>query len=86
MSRGEVPRRAKHLYESSLHPKSDLEENVGKMVIIDKKTGGYKVDKNGLHAADYVSAKYPNSILLESRIGSTNIGGSLAGVMERLSK
>ncbi|WP_333219196.1 hypothetical protein [Microcoleus sp. Pol12A5] len=56
------------------------------MVIIDKKTGDYKVDENGLHAADYVIAKYLNARLLESRIGYTNIAGSLAGVMERLSK
>lgn len=52
MIRGEVPLRAKHLYESSLHPKIDLEENVGKMPIVDINTGDYKVDNNGLHATD----------------------------------
>lgn len=46
-SREEVPPRAKHLYESNIRPKIDLEENVGKMVIIDIETGNYKVDENG---------------------------------------
>lgn len=63
-SREEVPPRAKHLYESNIRPKIDLEENVGKMVIIDIETGNYKVDENGLHAADYLSTKHPNAILL----------------------
>jgi hypothetical protein len=34
------------------------------MVIIDIETGNYKVDENGLHAADYLSAKHPNARLL----------------------
>ncbi len=45
--REEVPRRAKHLYESSIRPKIDLQENVGKMVIMYIETGDYKVDENG---------------------------------------
>jgi hypothetical protein len=85
LSREEVARRAKHLYESTIRQKIELEENIGKMVIIDIETGEYKVDENSLHAADYLSAKHPNARLWESRIGY-NVAGSLAGVMERLSK
>jgi hypothetical protein len=62
-SREEVPPRAKHLYESSIHPKIDLEENVGNIVIMDLETADYKVDETGLHAADYLSAKHPNARL-----------------------
>jgi len=63
-SREQVPPSAKHLYQSSIRPKIDLEENVRRMVIIDIETGDYKVDENGLHAADYLSAKHPNARLL----------------------
>ncbi|HSF76852.1 MAG TPA: hypothetical protein VLA84_23870 [Microcoleus sp.] len=83
--REEVPRRAKHLYESSIRPKIDLQENVGKMVIMDIETGDYKVDENGLHAADYLSAKHPNARLLGIRIGY-QLAASLCSIIERQSK
>ncbi|WP_333304094.1 MULTISPECIES: hypothetical protein [unclassified Microcoleus] len=46
LSREKVARRAKHLYESSIRPKIELEDNIGNMVIIDIETGNYKVDEN----------------------------------------
>ncbi|MEG4252748.1 hypothetical protein QUB37_04860 [Microcoleus sp. AT3-A2] len=84
-SREEAPPRAKHLYKSSILPKIDLEENVGKMVIMDIETGDYKVDKNALYAADYVSAKHPNARLLRIRIGY-KLAASLGSVIELISK
>jgi len=83
LSREEVARRAKHLYESTIRQKIELEENIGKMVIIGIETGDYKVDENGLHAADYLSAKNPNARLFGIRIGY-NVAASLGGVMERV--
>ncbi|MEG4442161.1 hypothetical protein QUB47_07110 [Microcoleus sp. AT9_B5] len=80
-SREEVPPRAKHLYESSARPKIDLEENVGKIVIMDLETADYKVDENGLHAADYLSAKHPNARLLGICIGY-QLAASLSSVIE----
>jgi hypothetical protein len=59
LSREEVACRAKQLYESSIRQEIELEENIGKMVIIDIETGDYKVDENGLHAADYLIEKNP---------------------------
>lgn len=86
LSREKVARRAKHLYESSIRPKNELEENIGNMVIIDIETGNYyKVDENSLHAADYLSAKHPNVRLFGIRIGY-NIAGALGGVMEPVPK
>ncbi|MEG4024278.1 MULTISPECIES: hypothetical protein [unclassified Microcoleus] len=55
------------------------------MVILDIETGGSKVDENGLHAADYLSAKHPNARLLGIPIGS-NVGASLGGVMDGVFK
>ncbi|MEG5031627.1 hypothetical protein [Microcoleus sp. AT3-D2] len=84
-NREEVLPRAKHLYESRIRSKIDLEENVGKMVIIDIETGDYKVDENGLHAADYLSAKHPNARLLHLRTGY-KLAASLGSVIERFYK
>jgi hypothetical protein len=39
------------------------------MVIIDIETGDYKVDENGLHAADLLSEKHPHSRLFGIKIG-----------------
>lgn len=51
LSREEVARRAKQLYESAIRQKVEVEENIGKMVIIDIETGDYEVDETGLQAA-----------------------------------
>ena len=85
LSREEVARRAKHLYESSIRDQVEVEENIGKMVIIDIATGDYKVDENGLYAADYLSEKRPNARLFGIKIGY-NVAASFGGVMERVVK
>ena len=51
LSREEVSRRAKQLYESSIRQCVEVEQNIGKMVIIDIETGDYEVDKTGLQAS-----------------------------------
>ena len=51
LSREEVARRAKQLYESGIREQVEVEENLGKMVIIDIETGDYEVDETGLKAA-----------------------------------
>ncbi|HAT14812.1 MAG TPA: hypothetical protein DD001_09275 [Microcoleaceae bacterium UBA10368] len=85
LSREEVGRRAKHLYESTIRQKIELEENIGKMVIIDIETGDYKVDETGLKAAHSLREKHPYARLFGIRIGY-NVAASLGGVMERVSK
>ena len=85
LSREEVARRAKHLYESSIRDQVEVEENIGKMVIIDIATGDYRVDENGLYAADYLSEKHPNARLFGIKIGY-NVAASFGGVMERVVK
>ena len=83
LSREEVARRAKHLYESSIRDQVEVEENIGKMVIIDIATGDYKVDENGLHAADYLSKKHPIARLFGIKIGY-NVAASFGDVIERV--
>jgi hypothetical protein len=58
LSREEVAQRAKQLYESKIRQKVEVEENIGKMVIIDIETGDYEVDKTGLQASRQLSKKH----------------------------
>nr|WP_200892321.1 hypothetical protein [Aliterella atlantica] len=85
LSREEVARRAKQLYENSIRQKVEVEENIGKMVIIDIETGDYEVDKTGLQASRNLSKKHPNARLFGIRIGY-NVAVSFGGVMERVDK
>jgi hypothetical protein len=84
LSREEVARRAKQLYESNIRQKVETEENIGKMVIINIETGDYEVDKTGLHAAKNLQEKSPYARLFGIRIGY-NVAASFGGVMERVS-
>jgi hypothetical protein len=68
LSHEEVARLAKQLYESSIRQQVELEENIGKMVIIDIETGEYEVDKNGLQAARNLSIQMLGSLVSESDI------------------
>lgn len=85
LSREEVARRAKELYESGIHQQVEVEENLGRMVIIDIETGDYEVDETGLKAARNLSNKHPNARLFGIRIGY-NVAASFGGVMERVRK
>ncbi len=83
LSREEVARRAKQLYQSSIRQKVEVEENIGKMVIINIETGDYEVDETGLKASRILRKKYPNARLFGIRIGY-NVAVSFGGVMERV--
>jgi hypothetical protein len=85
LSREEVARRAKQLYESTIRQQVELEENIGKMVIIDIETGDYKVDKTGLEASRNLRKKHPNARLFGIRIGY-NVAVSFGGTLERVHK
>jgi len=85
LSREEVAVRAKQIYESSIRQQVEIEENIGKMVIIDIETGSYEVDKTGLKAAHNLSARHPYARLFGICIGY-NVAASLGGVMERVNK
>lgn len=82
ISRKEVARRAKQLYESDIRRQVEVEENIGKMVIIDIETGKYEVDVTGVKAAHRLRAEHPYARLFGICIGY-NVAASLGGVMER---
>jgi hypothetical protein len=82
LSREEVARRAKELYENSIRQQVEREENIGKMVIIDIETGEYAVDKTGIESAQYLRNKHPLARLFGIRIGY-KVAASFSGEMER---
>lgn len=85
LSREEVARRAKLLYENEIRQKVESKDNIGKMIIIDIETGDYEIDETGLKAARKLRQKYPNARLFGIRIGY-NVAVSFGGGMERVSK
>jgi hypothetical protein len=82
LSREEVARRAKALYEQGIREQVETEENIGKMVIIDIETGDFAVDETGIASARQLQAMRPGARLYGIRIGY-NVAESLGGVMER---
>jgi hypothetical protein len=86
LSREAVAQRAKRLYERNIRQEVEIDENIGKMVIIDIETGDYKVDENGLRAADYLSEKHPNARLVGFKIGYNVAAAFGGGIMERIVK
>jgi hypothetical protein len=82
LSREEVARRAKELYENSIRQQVETEENIGKMVIIDIETGEYAVDKTGIQSAHLLRQKNPYARLFGIRIGY-KVAVSFSGEMER---
>jgi hypothetical protein len=85
LSREEVARRAKQLYETEIRQKVEVEGNIGKMIIIDIETSDYEIEETGLQAAHNLYAKHPYARLFGIRIGY-NVAASIGGVMERVSK
>jgi hypothetical protein len=83
LSREEVAQRARQLYDNSIRQQVEVEENIGKMVIIDFESGDYEVDESGLKAARLLSGKHPNARLFGIRIGY-NVAVSFGGIMERV--
>jgi hypothetical protein len=84
LSREAVAQRAKQLYESGIRQTVEVEENIGKMVLIDIETGDYQVDQNGLRAADALGEKHPNARLFGFKIGYNVAASFGGGVMERI--
>jgi hypothetical protein len=57
----EIWQRAKVLYEQGIRQKVEIEQNIGKMVIIDVEAGDYDVgDEEGIDSAHRLRAKHPN--------------------------
>ena len=85
LSREEVARRAKELYERNIRAQVETEENIGRMVVIDVEKGDFAVDDQGIKASLHLQAEHPGARLFGIRIGY-NVAESLGGVMERTTR
>ena len=85
LSSEEVARQAMELYATSIRDAVEIEDNIGKMVIIDVETGAYKVDPSGIESTRRLRQQNPTARLFGIRIGY-NVAVSFSGVMERTAK
>ena len=85
-SREDVARRANEFYGKGIRTIVEIDENIGKMILIDVESGDYAIGKNDLDAVETLKQKNPNARLFGIRIGydvSVALGGA---VMERTTK
>ncbi|MDD1421719.1 hypothetical protein MEO40_21875 [Dolichospermum sp. ST_sed1] len=82
LSSEEVAKCAKELYNNGIRQEVEIEENIGKMIIIDIETGEYAIDKIGIESAHYLRNKNPLARLYGLRIGY-KVAVSFCGDMER---
>lgn len=85
LSREEVGKRARELYDNGIRQQVEIDENIGKMVIIDIETGEYAVDEMGIESARYLRKKNPLARLFGIRIGY-KVAVSFNGYLERDTK
>ncbi|MBD2498475.1 hypothetical protein [Nostoc sp. FACHB-280] len=85
LSREEVGKRARELYENGIRQQVETDENIGKMVIIDIETGEYAVDELGIESAHFLRKKNPLARLFGIRIGY-KVAVSFNGYLERDTK
>ena len=68
LSREEVYRRGKELYERNIRAAVEGKHD-GKIIVIDIETGEYQIDEDGLAANRRALAKHPGAALLGLRVG-----------------
>jgi hypothetical protein len=80
----EIARRGEELYESSIRPRVESEENVGKIVSIDIETGDYAVGEDPLVTGRRLQARHPDAAIWTKRIGYNAVyavGGTLTRIV-----
>jgi hypothetical protein len=78
----EVAKRAKELYNNGISQQVDIEENIGKMIIIDIEIGEYAIDKTSIESAHYLRNKNPLARLSGLHIGD-KVAVYFCGNMEK---
>ena len=75
LSREQVAERGEEIYAERLRDSVETEENIGKVIVIDLKTGDYEIDDDGLQASHRLRAKHPGGPLHGLRIGYDAVEG-----------
>jgi hypothetical protein len=71
-----IAARGEELYERSIRPKVEADEtNIGKMIVIDTKSGDYEIDESGLAASRRLRARHPDAEPYALRVGYDAVYG-----------
>jgi hypothetical protein len=79
----EIARRGHDLYESSIRPRVETEDNIGKLIAIDIESGDYEIGDDLLQIADQLRVRRPKAEVWTERIGydaAIAIGGTLTRI------
>lgn len=77
----EIAQRGKEIYEKQIRAKVETQENIGKIISIDIKSGDYEIDSDLLATCRRLQARHENAVLWTERIGFNAVyavGGTLA--------
>jgi len=78
-----VSRIGHEIYETQLRPKVETEENIGKLISIDIKTGDYEIGDKLITAVERLQGRRPDAEIWSERIGYDAVyavGGTLRRV------
>ena len=68
-SSDEIARRGERLWETTLRPRLDLKENVGKILSIDVETGDYELGDDPLETSRRLQARHRDAAIWTKRVG-----------------
>jgi hypothetical protein len=78
----EASRRAQKLYDTTIRPKVETPENIGKILVLEPESGDYEIDEMGIETSFRLQARHPGARLYGFRIGYKTVA-SFSGVLER---
>jgi hypothetical protein len=70
----EIARRGKEIYEQTIRPRVELDENIGKFLIVDIETGDYEMDNDEFAASRRAHARHPEGAFFGLRVGYRTSG------------
>lgn len=65
----ELDIRAQQHYDSEIKPIVEIDENIGKILVLDLDSGDYEISENSLEISLRMRDKHPNGHLYQFRIG-----------------
>ena len=78
----EIVARGEAIYEEQLRSVVEIEENLGKIVMIDIESGDFAVASTGLEASQLIRIRRPEGVFCALRIGYTAVE-TIGGVLPR---
>jgi hypothetical protein len=78
----EASRRAQQLYDTTIRPKVETPENIGKILVLEPESGDYEIDEMGIETSFRLQARHPGARLYGFRIGYKAVE-AFGGVLER---